>query len=46
MKYDYEKNEPKEYKPYWWVIERLKFGFILFVIGLVIYGVYKLIELI
>ena len=44
MKYDNEKYEPKQYKPYSWVIENLKFGFVLFVIGLVSYGVYELVN--
>jgi len=30
MKHDYKKYKPKQYKPYWWVYEKLKFGFIMF----------------
>jgi hypothetical protein len=44
MKYDYEKYEPKQYKPYWWIAENFKFGFIVFVIGAIGYGVYELVK--
>jgi len=40
----YKKYEPKQYEPYSWVKDNLKFGFVIFVIGLIIYGIYKLIE--
>ena len=41
MKDDYKKYE---HKPYSWVSENLKFGVVMFLIGVVCYGVYKLIE--
>ena len=39
-----KKYEPKQYDPFSWVKDNLKFGFILFVIVLIIYGIIKFIE--
>jgi hypothetical protein len=44
MKYDYEKHEPKEYKPYSWIAENFKFWFVVFVVGAICYGVYELVN--
>jgi len=38
----YKKYEPKQYEPYGWVKENLKFGFILIIIVSFIYGIIQL----
>lgn len=42
MKHDYKKYKPKQYKPYWWVAEKLKFGFVVVVIVLFCFGIHEL----
>jgi len=39
---NYKKYEPKQYEPYGYVKENFKFGIFIFIVGLVVYGVYKL----
>jgi len=38
----YKKYEPKQYEPYGWVKENLKFGFVLIIIVSFIYGIIQL----
>ena len=39
-----KKKEFKQYDSLYWVKQNLLFGFIFFIVGLIIYGIYKLIE--